>query len=140
MQWKKTPPELAATFEKARPKDPAVQSKLMFGYPAVFLNGNMFAGTFQDKIVIRVGKDPSFADAKNAKPFEPMPGRPMTGFVVVPDAVVKSPAKLREWIAEGLAYAKTMPPKGPKTAASARAANAKSARAAAKTSARKTRS
>src|SRR3982751_1111443 len=122
MQWKKTPPELAARFEKARPDDPAVQSKLMFGYPAVFVNGNMFAGTFQDKVVIRVGKEPSFAPAKTAKPFEPMPGRPMTGLVVVPEDGVASPAKLREWIGHGLAFAKTMPPKGPKTAASARAA------------------
>jgi hypothetical protein len=56
MQWKKTPPELAATFDKAAPKDPKVVRKPMFGYPALFLNGNMFAGTFQDKIVARLAE------------------------------------------------------------------------------------
>ena len=29
----------------------------MFGYPALFVNGNMFAGTFQDKIVARLADD-----------------------------------------------------------------------------------
>ena len=39
MQWKKTPPALAAVFDKAAPKDPRVVRKPMFGYPALFLNG-----------------------------------------------------------------------------------------------------
>ena len=89
MAWKKSPPELIAAFEKAKPDDPGVQSRPMFGYPSVFWNGNHFAGTFQDKIVVRIGKDPAFAPAKTAKPFEPMPGRAMTGYIVVPDAIAK---------------------------------------------------
>jgi TfoX/Sxy family transcriptional regulator of competence genes len=135
MPWQRTPPEIAAAFEKAKPSDPAVVSRPMFGYPSVFTNGNHFAGTFQDKIVVRVGKDPSFAAAKTAKPFEPMPGRAMGGYVVVPDAIVKSPAKLREWIAQAHVYAKTLPAKGPRPGKSSppkprNAAKAKSARAA----------
>jgi TfoX/Sxy family transcriptional regulator of competence genes len=116
--WKKTPPEIAAAFEKAKPTEPMVTSRPMFGYPSVFLNGNHFAGTFQDKIVVRVGPDPSFAGAKSAKPFEPMPGRAMTGYLVVPDAVAKSPAQLRTWIDHAHAYATTLPPKGAKPAKS----------------------
>jgi TfoX/Sxy family transcriptional regulator of competence genes len=111
--WKKSPPELIATFEKAKPKDPAVQQRPMFGYPAFFLNGKMFAGTFQEKIVVKFGDDRSVPGAKTAKGFEPMPGRPMTGFVVVPETVVKSPAKLRTWIDHAHAYAKTQPAKKP---------------------------
>ena len=116
MAWKKSPPELIAAFEKAMPSDPGVQSRPMFGYPSVFLGGNHFAGTFQDKIVVRIGADPAFAPAKAAKPFEPMPGRAMTGYVVVPEAVTKNPAKLREWIGEARDYAKTLPAKGAKPA------------------------
>ncbi len=56
MEWKKTPPELAAKFDRAAPKDPKVVRKPMFGYPALFLNVNMFAGTFQDKIVARLSE------------------------------------------------------------------------------------
>jgi TfoX/Sxy family transcriptional regulator of competence genes len=107
--WKRSPPELIATFEKAKPADPAVQLRPMFGYPAFFLNGKMFAGTFQDKVVVKLGDD-RIPGAKTAKTFEPMPGRPMTGFVVVPDAVVKSPAKLRAWVDHAHAYAKAKTP------------------------------
>ena len=109
--WKKSPPELIATFEKAKPADPAVQQRPMFGYPAFFLHGKMFAGTFQDKIVVKFGDDRSIAGAKTAEGFEPMPGRPMTGFFIVPDGVVKSPAKLRAWVDHAHAYAKTLPAK-----------------------------
>jgi TfoX/Sxy family transcriptional regulator of competence genes len=137
MAWKKTPPDVAAAFEKAKPADPTVTSRPMFGYPAVFVNGNHFAGTFQDKIVVRVGRDPSFAPARTAKPFEPMPGRAMGGYVVVPDSTVKSPAKLREWIAEALEFAKTLPAKGAEpgkaTAPRAKSAAAKPTKGATKT-------
>lgn len=86
----------------------------MFGYPAFFVNGNMIAGTFQDKIVVRLGDDPAIPGAKTAEPFEPMPGRPMTGFYVVPASVVRSPAKLREWVGRAHAHAKALPPKAAK--------------------------
>ena len=111
MAWKKSPPEITAAFEKAKPSDPGVKARPMFGYPALFLNGNMFAGTYQDKIVVRLGEEPTIAGAKTAKPFEPMPGRPMREYVVVPDAVVKSPANLRAWVAQAQAYAKKLPAK-----------------------------
>lgn len=125
MAWKKSPPELISAFENARPDDPAVEARKMFGYPALFTNGRMLAGTYQDKVVVRFGEDRSLAGSKTAKTFEPMPGRPMSGFVVVPEAVVKSPAKLREWIAHANAYAKTLPSKKP--APSGRAASSRKA-------------
>ena len=85
MPWTKTPPELAAAFDKAAPKDPRVVRKPMFGYPALFLDGNMFAGTFQDKIVARLSaEDRARAMKAGATPFEPMAGRPMKEYVVVP--------------------------------------------------------
>lgn len=109
--WKKSPPELISAFEKAKPADPTIISRPMFGYPALFLKGNMFAGTYQDKIVVRFGADRTIAGAKTAKTFEPMPGRAMKEYVVVPDAVIKSPAKLRAWIDHAHEYAKTLPAK-----------------------------
>ncbi|HEX9494731.1 MAG TPA: TfoX/Sxy family protein [Candidatus Limnocylindria bacterium] len=112
MQWKKTPPELAATFDKAAPKDPAVVRKPMFGYPALYLNGNMFAGTFQDKIVARLSETERARAVKaGAKPFEPMPGRPMKEYVVIPAADVAKPAALAKWIERARAYAATLPAK-----------------------------
>jgi TfoX/Sxy family transcriptional regulator of competence genes len=107
----KSPPELIAAFEKARPDDPNVTARPMFGYPALFLKGNMFAGTYQDTIVVRFGDDRTIPGAKTAKSFEPMPGRAMKEYLVVPDAVIKSPAKLRAWIDHAHAYATKLPAK-----------------------------
>ena len=126
MQWKKTPPELVAKFDKAAPKDPKVVRKPMFGYPALFLNGNMFAGTFQDKIVARLSQAARGRALKaGAKQFEPMPGRPMKEYVVVPAADVAKPAALAKWIEQSRTYATTLPEKAK---AKKKAATAPSAR------------
>jgi len=112
MAWKKSPPELIAAFEKAKPADPSVTSRPMFGYPALFLKGNMFAGTYQDQIVVRFGDDRTIAGAKTAKAFEPMPGRAMKEYVVVPASLVSKPKELGAWIERGHRYALTLPAKG----------------------------
>lgn len=112
MQWQKTPPELAATFDKAAPKDPKVVRKPMFGYPALFLNGNMFAGTFQDTVVTRLPEAERAKKLKaGAKQFEPMAGRPMKEYVVVPAVDVAKPAALAKWIEQAHTYATTLPEK-----------------------------
>ena len=40
-KWKKSPPELVATFDAAIAGKPGVERRQMFGYPCAFLNGNM---------------------------------------------------------------------------------------------------
>ena len=126
MQWKKTPPQLAARFDAAAPKDPTVVRKPMFGYPALFLNGNMFAGTFQDKVVARLAEDARGRALKaGAKPFEPMAGRPMKEYVVVPSADVAKPATLAKWIEQARAYALTLPEKTKPVKKAAKAATGK---------------
>ena len=59
----------------------------------------------------RLGAERTIAGATAAKTFEPMPGRPMKEYVVVPDAVVTNPAKLRAWVDQAYAYAKKLPAK-----------------------------
>ncbi len=113
MAWKRSPPELIAAFEKAAPKDPRAVRKPIFGYPALFVNGNMFAGTYQDKVVVRL-PDPQRAELlklKDAALFEPLPGRPMKEYVVVPAQVAARRAALASWIERAFAYAATLPPK-----------------------------
>ena len=118
MDWKKTPPELVARFDRAAPKDPRVVRKPMFGYPALYLGGNMFAGTFQDKVVARLSEPQRVTALKaGAKPFEPMPGRPMKEYVVVPPADVATPAALAKWIEQARSYAETLPAKETKNTA-----------------------
>jgi TfoX/Sxy family transcriptional regulator of competence genes len=129
MQWKKTPPELVATFDKAAPDDPRVTRKPMFGYPALFVNGNMFASTFQDKVVVRLGEsDRAELERRGAAQFEPMAGRPMREYVVVPPAIVAKPAELRAWVDRARSHAAGLPPKAATKKATAKKAAASTTR------------
>ena len=106
-KFTKTPPEIVVAFEAARPARVDVERKTMFGYPAYFLRGNMFAFTFGPKVAVRLGPNAS------GRPFEVMPGRAMSEYVEVPAGAVKG-AALKKWVADGLAYADALPAKGPK--------------------------
>ena len=110
-KFTKTPPEVVAAFDAASPSRGDIERKTMFSYPALFVKGNMFAFTFGPKIAVRAN------EATRAKPgmkrFEPMPGRPMGEYVEVPAKDMKG-APLAKWMAEGLAYADTLPAKAKK--------------------------
>ena len=113
-KFTKTPPEIVAAFDAASPSRADIERRTMFSYPALFVKGNMFAFTFGPKIAVRAN------GATRAKPgmkrFEPMPGRPMGEYVEVPAKDMKG-APLKRWMAEGLAYADTLPAKAKKPAA-----------------------
>jgi TfoX/Sxy family transcriptional regulator of competence genes len=110
--WKRTSPELVAAFDKALPASPSVTRRPMFGYASAFVNGNMFAGTFQESIVVRLVENDRVAllKLKGAAPFEPM-GRPMKEYVVVPASIVATPKALTAWIERGHRYALGLPAK-----------------------------
>jgi TfoX/Sxy family transcriptional regulator of competence genes len=110
--WKKTSPELVAVFDKAVPTSPNVTRRPMFGYASAFVHGNMFAGTFQDSIVVRLAETDRAAllKLKGAAPFEPM-GHPMKEYVVIPASIVAKPRDLGVWIERGHRYALTLPAK-----------------------------
>jgi len=110
--WKKTSPALVAAFDKALPASPAVTRRPMFGYASAFVNGNMFAGTFQDAIVVRLTEAGRAAllKQKGAAPFEPM-GHPMKEYVVIPASIADRPKDLATWIERGHRYALTLPAK-----------------------------
>src|SRR2546425_3427341 len=82
----------------------------MFGSPAVFVNGNMFAGLFQDSMILRLNAEDR-ATFPGATPFEPMPGRPMREYVVAPGSVADSTMQLRTWLERARHFAAALPPK-----------------------------
>ncbi len=122
MAWRKSPPELIAFFGALVAERPKLEPRKMFGYPAAFLNGKMVGGLFEDSMVMRLAPADAAAFVKaGGKPFEPMPGRKMGGFVVVPAAMLTDKKKLMPWferaIANSAALAASAPAKKAKKAA-----------------------
>jgi TfoX/Sxy family transcriptional regulator of competence genes len=109
----KAPADLVRTFENAMQDFPAAVPRKMFGYPAAFVNGNMFAGLFQEQMFLRLSDVDRAAirSEYGTSLFEPLPGRPMRGYVLVPRYVLNSPKLLSMWLAKGMEYCKTLPPK-----------------------------
>ena len=95
MKWRKSPDELVATFESVMPDAPAVMRK-MFGFPAAFVHGNLFMGLHQENMILRLPEEhrTELLAIEGASLLEPMPGRPMREYVVVPLSIVQNPEKL----------------------------------------------
>ncbi len=110
------PDALVERFVGAIGEFPEAELRKMFGYPAAFVNGQMFAGLFGENMMLRLSsQDRALLSKKGAKPFEPMPGRVMTEYVVVPDPVLKSPRQLSGWLGKSIDYARSLPPKSHKS-------------------------
>jgi TfoX/Sxy family transcriptional regulator of competence genes len=112
VKWQKSPQELVDLFAGVVPGPPAAERK-MFGYPAGFVNGNMFMGLFQDEMILRLPEEQrkKLIQKHGAKPFEPMPGRPMKEYVSLPRAVLKDRKELGTWVAKALEYGTSLKPK-----------------------------
>ena len=117
----KSPAELVGRFDEVLGRHPEAERRQMFGYPAAFVGGNMATGLFADRWIVRLGRDADEAATRGAEPFEPMPGRPMTGFYAIPPGDVTDDAKLDDWVRRGLAAAAAMPAKERKARKPARA-------------------
>ena len=111
----KSPPELVERFGRVLDRHPEATRKQMFGYPAAFVGGNMATGLFADRWIVRLaGEELEGASTRGGEAFEPMPGRPMKGFVAVPAEDVADDSRIDDWVSRGLATAAAMPAKEPK--------------------------
>lgn len=108
----KSPPELVERFAAVMDRYPDAERKQMFGYPAAFVGGNMATGLFAEQWVVRL-PDGEIAAAKaaGAGSFEPMPGKPMKGYAVLPGDVVADDAQLDDWVRRAIAFGRSLPPK-----------------------------
>ena len=109
-----------AWFEALLPEAPGVLMRPMFGNYAGFANGNMFLCLFGDEVAVRLDEEgrAELLALPGSRPFEPMPGRPMKEYVVLPDVWRESPALAEAWVDRSFDYADVMPtrrPKGNKT-------------------------
>jgi TfoX/Sxy family transcriptional regulator of competence genes len=112
-KWRPSPPELVKRFEESLKPFSEIQTRKMFGYPVAFVNGHMFAGLHQDNMILRLSGDDrtGFLQQDGAKIFEPMPGRLMREYVVVPASMLRSAKPLDVWLKKAWTYARSLPPK-----------------------------
>jgi hypothetical protein len=109
----KSPPELVARFLDVAARHPEAQQRKMFGYPALFVGGNLTTGLFAEHWMIRL-PDPdrlALLALPGAGDFEPLPGKPMKGYAILPPPVVDDDAALDDWIRRAITYVRTLPAK-----------------------------
>jgi hypothetical protein len=53
-KWESPSLPIVARFEKAIAVVPGIRRRKMFGCPAAFVNGQMFAGVFQSSVFVRL--------------------------------------------------------------------------------------
>jgi len=113
MKMPRPSPKAARLLADLCESDPRFEMKKMFGQPAAFVRGRICFGTFGPDFFVRLASnDCERALAlPGARPFEPMAGRPMKGYIVLPPAILRDPAKTRKWIDSAAKFTLTLPPK-----------------------------
>jgi hypothetical protein len=99
--------------EQLAPYD-AVTEKAMFGGLAFLVAGNMAVGiTNTAELMVRLGpgEGETALDEPHVRPFD-MTGRPMRGWIVVERSGIGTDAQLGAWVERGVAFARSLPPKG----------------------------
>jgi TfoX/Sxy family transcriptional regulator of competence genes len=113
MAWKKSPKELTDFLEESM-KDVDCEKRKMFGFPAYFINGNMFSGTFEENLFLRLSMEDRNKISRantDVKPFEPMKGRAMKEYVVLPKSLYKNRNEFSFWINKSVDYVNSLPAK-----------------------------
>jgi len=121
MKMPKPSEQAKGAFAKLVPDEPAIPLQPMFGNLAAFVNGHMFSGLFGEDLFVRLPN----ADAQpimkaGGRPFEPVAGHAMSGYVVVTDSWQKTPDAVRTHITRALTLTRAMPAKAKKPAAAAK--------------------
>jgi len=106
--------DLANRIRELIAAEPDVTEQKMFGGLAFLIGGNMSvsAGS-QGGLLLRCDPDETDALVKkpHAKRFE-MRGRAMSGWLRVAPEGVRTMRELESWVKVGVAYARSLPPKG----------------------------
>jgi hypothetical protein len=93
--------------------EPGLTENRMFGGLAFLIGGHMaVAASGQGGLLLRVdpAQTPSLVSRPHAARFR-MRGRDMDGWLRIEPAAIQTDEALRSWVAHGVAYARSLPPK-----------------------------
>jgi hypothetical protein len=110
--WPRSSDELTKRFDAGVAGIEGLERRQMFGYPAAFIGGNLTTSLHRESWIVRL-PDAQREERVRAgwSEFEPMPGRPMRGYVAMPPAVAADPDEARAWVERAADYVRTLPPK-----------------------------
>jgi TfoX/Sxy family transcriptional regulator of competence genes len=106
--------DLAARIRALLADEDNVTEMKMFGGLAFLIGGNMsVAASGQGGLLLRVEPEQTaqLSERAHAAPFV-MRGRAMDGWLRVEPEGVETTRQLEEWVAHGVGYARSLPPKG----------------------------
>jgi TfoX N-terminal domain len=106
--------ELADRIRDLVAGEDGIAEQPMFGGLAFLINGNMsVAASGQGGLLVRVdpAETESLVDGEHVTPMV-MRGQEMRGWMRVDAAAVGAAGQLEQWVARGVAYARSLPAKG----------------------------
>lgn len=109
--------ELAARVRDLLVDEPGLTEKAMFGGLAFLLDGNMSVGLSSGgELIVRLGAERSDAalDEPHTRIFD-MTRRPMTGWILVSRDGLRTDDELAAWVRRGVAFARSLAPKRPRS-------------------------
>ncbi len=113
MAWKKPSEELSKFLDESISSFD-VKKKKMFGCPVYFVNDNMVAGVFENDIFIRLSEEDRkkiISESDEVMPFEPVKGRVMKEYVVLPDSLYNDHEKFHELLRSSYDHVSSLPAK-----------------------------
>lgn len=106
-------PEAVARLKRLVATAPGASTRAMFGQTACFIDGKMAGGTWGATFMLRLSvEDRAAADHAGFTLFDPMGGRPMSEYRVLP--VELADAEVADWFGRALAYTLALPAKAAK--------------------------
>ncbi len=103
---------LAERVRQALGERDDLTEKKMFGGIAFMVAGNMCCGVIRNDLIVRTFPEDGEAalDETGVREFD-LTGRVMTGWLLVEPGATASDEDLAAWVARGIAFAETLPPK-----------------------------
>lgn len=103
---------LAARIRDALARKKGVEEKTMFGCVCFFLDGNVLAGVWMDRLIARLGPDEGEAAMlePHVRAFD-ITGRPMRNWVAVEPEGVEDDDQLKAWVERAIKFVRTLPKK-----------------------------